>query len=90
MLLIPVIFVVYSIYSLSKEEEYFGIVKNNGLIKKLVSEDKEVVYDYQLPNDGRNIKKNDWIKITFTERRRTILKQEIVKEDEVPNMIKRD
>lgn len=49
-----------------------------------------MVYNYQLPNDGRNIKKNDWIKITFTERRRTILKQEIVKEDEVPNMIKRD
>jgi hypothetical protein len=86
-LLMPVLFIGYSIYSMSKEEIYYGIVTEDRKIKKLVSEDKEVIYNYQVSKEIANVEKGDWMKITFAEHRGTVLNQERVSGDKIPYSI---
>ncbi|UXV28572.1 DUF4889 domain-containing protein [Mammaliicoccus sciuri] len=86
-LLIVITYLVCSVYYLNRDVEYYGVISDNNRVNKLVSEERGVVYNYHLPDDEEKLKKGDWIKITFTENRGMIVKQEVINKSDVPSNI---
>lgn len=87
-LLLMVAYFVYAVYSLNKEEYYYGIVNEQGTVDKLVDKDNDTVLNYQLAKEDNNIKKGRWIKVTYTENKGTIVEQKNVDEKDVPKSVK--
>ena len=87
-LLLMVAYFVYAVYSLNKEEYYYGIVNEQGKVDKLVDKDNDTFLNYQLAKEDNNIKKGRWIKVTYTENKGTIVEQKNVDEKDVPKSVK--
>lgn len=86
-LLMIISYISVSVYYINRDVDYYGVISDNNRVNKLVSEEKDVVYNYHLPDDEEKLKKGEWIKITFTENRGTIVKQEVINISDVPSNI---
>ncbi|MCJ0951540.1 DUF4889 domain-containing protein [Mammaliicoccus sciuri] len=86
-LLMIISYISVSVFYINRDVDYYGVISDNNRVNKLVSEEKDVVYNYHLPDDEEKLKKGEWIKITFTENRGTIVKQEVINISDVPSNI---
>ncbi|HHA2987171.1 TPA: hypothetical protein ACOD0T_000543 [Staphylococcus aureus] len=83
-----VMFLAYSFHELNKKEYYYGFVDNNREVDALKDKTGDTVKGYNLIKDDKNIEKNKWVKVTYTDKKGVVLEQKNIDKNEVPKEIK--
>ncbi len=86
-MLIVCIVLVVAMMAGGKKETYYGVMKNDTTIDKMISEkDEKIEKNIKLPSDAKvSVKKEDFVMITKNEKTGKIAKVKKVDHDDVPH-----